>query len=292
MPLKVVLFYNQFAEGFTETYYVNTTQSPYQWIGNTTNKQLYFFVGFRHASVSLYAIRATTVGGPRQSFTYVYGGASAMVGSNPNGTQFIGPTADVSSTDAFCDLYDAFGKKRPLYVRGLNDYDVVRNTAGQSVPSSGLTNALQNMLYAMQSLGFCIQWQTRPPTNGLVWNQAFTLTGIGTGTTIALTGPVPGLVIGSSQIVFQGIQTDYMPGFPRITTPTYASAAAPWSITIPYLARFPVANVFIPNKLKFCLVADQYTAITGLTFNVFGERKTGRAFGVPRGRSRAKVRAQ
>ena len=80
MALKVVLFYNQYAEGFTETYYVNTTTSPYAYINSLTNKQLYFFVGFRHSSVSLFAIRATTIGGSRTSYTYVYGGSTQLTG--------------------------------------------------------------------------------------------------------------------------------------------------------------------------------------------------------------------
>ena len=200
--------------------------------------------------------------------------------------------ADVSSTDAFCALYDSNGKRRPLYVRGLNDIDVLRNSTGLSNPSPGLIKALNNMLGQIYSLGWCIQWEQRPPTGGLIWNSVLTVTADGNFSILGMQAVIAGLIPGSTQIVFQGIPTDDLPGFPRIATVVGGVNGPPQTIIIPYRLRTAGAGPYLPTKLKCCVVVNQYTPITNLQFESFGERKTGRAFGVPRGRSRVKIKAQ
>jgi hypothetical protein len=296
MPLKIVMFYNQVAEGWTETYYVNTLQDPYSYIFSITNPQLQPLVTFRHSSVYIYAIRATTIGGIRQSYTYFYPGSAQLTGQ-PVGIAFGIPApvgqlawAGPSSEDLHCTLIDINNHKRPLYLRGLNQVDVIRNPNGQSAPSPYLAGGIKAMNTALMKLGWCIQYENRPPNNGLVWNQVMTVAPTAAGSPfsqLTLANAPVGIVPGQTQIVFQGIPTDYLPGFPRITIPVAAGGMA---ITVPWLFRAN-STPYQPQKMKYTVVNNGYGQIIGTIPGEFSERKTGRAFGVPRGRSRAKVKA-
>lgn len=297
MALKIVVFYNEGAEGFTETYYANTTTNPYAYINSLTNKQLYPLVSYRDQNTLLYAIRASTIGPTRQSYTYVYAGNSAMNGLGPVNQNQPGPTSslpDVTSTDAFCALYDIAGKRRPLYVRGLNDSDTILLQNGQSTPSPYLNKGLMGHGSALVSLGWCIQWENRPPA-GLAWYYpVICAPGTVAGTAVlTFNEQIAGVVPQQSALLFQGVNRNTFPGFPRQPIVySVTNVGGLWQYYIAWSVRQTTPPPSIPAKMRCCLVSYQYTPINELLFEKFGERKTGRAFGVPRGRSRAVVKAQ
>lgn len=294
MPLKIVLFYNQGSEGFTETYYSPSTAQPFDYLNGIALPRLYPLVAFRHSSVSLYAIRATLLGANRVSSTYFLPVSDKLSGTfrnNPDGVDPPLQGADVSSTDAYCQITGELGASRPLYVRGLNDPDVIRNGILASTPSPNLVKGLASMQSALIALSWAIQKESRPPTAPLIWALVGTVAPLGTNTSrLTLNVAIPNLVVGTSQVVFQGIPKDDIPGFPRIVVPFAATVVAPFTLDVAYTFRGKV-DPYIPAKMKVCLVINTYDPITVLRFARFGERKTGRAFGVPRGRSRAAVRA-
>jgi hypothetical protein len=294
MALKIVLFYNQFDQGWSETYYVNVNTPPSAYLDSISQRQWSRFVSLRHVSCSLYAARATVLFGARQSDTTVFSGARQLYGSQGTSTSSPGTTADLSSTSANIRLVtDPQTPSRVVAIRGLLDADVVRDAFGGSTPSATLNDGISRMVGQIIQLGWQVRTESRPPASPFLWIYPNSLVSANTQSSNLQLNAAAALNLTTyPMVVFQGIPHDDLPGFPRTATVQFQSAGAPFIVTIPYRFRASTTPYIFGARFRFCSLGYEFTNISGWEFLSFQERKTGRGFGVPRGRSKGLVRAQ
>jgi len=299
MAVKVTLFYNQVGSGWTETWY-HGSSDPKSLISNTlTAFVLKSCIDFRHALTYLIAARATKIGGGKESFTRSYGtkykGLSAGVGE---------PGPDVVSTDAVLKVDGIQTGVKRMFIRGLNDFDAQRNIDGTDKPSGALTAGLTNYLNAMAGSGFALRILRQPPNVGLAWVPVIsvaTVAGIPTQTDVKTTVDVAAPIAVGDYVRFSRVPGDALPGFPGKAVVLEMNPGGVSGVRISYNMRGS-PTVFPPSMQLTALVYD-YPVIsrvdTGffsilsspLTIERFSEHKTGRPFGLLRGRARSKVRA-
>jgi hypothetical protein len=288
---KIVLFYNQLQEGWTETYYDNTNNSPLTVARAIYNAgSLINFVQYRHYTTELWGIRVTQIGGSRTNFSINTAGQLLTGDRIPVGNA--DETPDVTSTSWVLKLGTSpQTQTRHIWLRGLNDVDTLRDDDGEPNPSTYLQNGWARQLLAIQTFGWNLQYEIRPPNGGLVWNYVTSVASAGPNTSTVFLSAAPNLnLVANPQVVFQGIPRDDLPGFPRQPTVISQSNVAPFNIVITYRYRASVTP-YIPAKLKFCPAVYGYFPISNFYQVEFEERKTGRPFGTPRGRARGSIRA-
>lgn len=287
MPLKVVFFYNQYKQGFSETYYINSAIDPQAWLDTLPGSAIRGLTDMRGLSTVLWAVRASTVDAPRKS-------AIRLVRGDFGGLTFPAMTlaqqlSDVVSTTAVLRLFGALGKPRRVFLRGLRDIDTVIDTAGTDNPSATLIGYFKKYVNALKTLSLCIKYTVLPPDGGKFWfhvsevhpqviNSAYAACVIG--------GIVawPGNMNTGDYVVFQGAPSTYLPKWPRIAQIVARTAGAPWELTIAY--RVPSQSNLIPAKMRLTQFTPAYDAITTGEFERFSEHKTGKPFGMLRGRSK------
>ena len=295
MPLKIVTFYNEAQRGFTETWYYPGSSDPQLFLNQDilTN---YFkaTMAIRNPLVDLYAVRASVIGAPRQSYTRILTGR--YPGTAKPGQE--GP--DVTSTDGVWKIVGTNFATRWIFFRGLNDSDILRNaTTGVDQPSPQLVNAV-NFYFSVigATLGWGVYQAQRAPAFPVTFTRVisvadalppsnFSLLTLPAAPNLDLTSPV--------QVVFKGVPKNNLPGFPRLATVVAQSNVAPFSITIAYRYRANTVQVS-PAKMSYAVQKYQIQQLpVGAGVWVFereSERKTGRPFGVPRGRAPVFVKAQ
>lgn len=287
MALKIVVFYNQGAQGWTETYYSNTTVDPYTYLGTTLpDALLKRLVNFRHALTELVAVRVSDTITPRLSYTRSFIGAYTGGFQKPTTD-----TPDVTSTDAVVKLVTSVGASRKIFVRGISDKDVERKPNGIVNPSSYLLNGVREMVNALVSNQWCIRIQIRPPAAGYNWIPVDSVNTVGRFAVIKTPIDPQIVITNGGRVTFQGVPKDDLPGFPNQADVIGVSHVAPFSITIAYRVRNSEA-IYIPAKMRFVQLGYRYVPIFAGNFNSFSEHKTGRAFGVPRGRASVTIRRQ
>jgi hypothetical protein len=287
MACKVVFFYNQDAQGFSETYYHNST-NPFTLANGLGDGLFASAIAMRGAGTQLLGVRCTLQDQfVRTSFTRLLGNTYLVSGGPSTSTN-----PDVTSTAGLIKLIDNSGQSRKLYLRGLKDNDVLRDANGFIQTTARLNGQLKKFVSYLSANGLCIRTGVRPPNGTLIWNAVKQIEPVATGspnTKIDLFAG-SGYVAGTT-VIFQGIDRDVLPGFPRSAVVVDHVEAAPASITIPYTYR-AATDVVIPAKpVKFTAVKFNYTTIQDYELENWTEHKTGRAFGVPRGRLRSVVRA-
>jgi hypothetical protein len=290
VTLKVTIFYNQANQGWTETYYANGS-NPASYLAGLPDSFYRGMLAPRDQDVDLFAIRATFLGTPRLSYSFALSGLYG----NTVSQIVTPPTPDLTATDGLLKLVDGQGGSKLLYLRGLQDQDTIRSTiTGASQPTANLLTNLAAYMKAVYSAGFQIRTAIRPPTGGLTWFpvtsvESFTASNAQSAVNTSL--PTGFLANGPTNLVFQNVPTDQLPGFPK--TPLWLQqigVAPPYTVVIPYLYRANTPSVN-PRKMRFCLQSWTYTNIFSWTFERFTTHKTGRPFGTPRGRARSLVRS-
>jgi len=282
MAVKINLFYNQAAAGWSETYYASTND-PYTLVNSLTDRQLQAFVWFRSSLTQFYAVRASVVGSPRVSYSRLlpskfYGSNALSVGTD---------TPDVVSTDAVCKLTGVARQVRRVFIRGLPDDAIKRDAYGAFVPSSSLTKGLDSMLSQIAGLGWQIQYYQKPAGGGITKYGLLLIspsTDHGNWTTLKLNNAAQPFVEGDN-VVFQKVPTKYLPRFPRqavVKATGVSGSFATISIAYPMLT-----TSFAPANMQVFKRTLLYDPIAQLDFERFSEHKTGRPIGLLRGRSPA-----
>lgn len=299
MACKITLFYEQVGSGWSETWYHNNNDPKSLVQTVLTANLLKRAVDFRHPLTYLKAARATRIGTPKESYTRSYGVDYHGLGA---GLVEVGP--DVVSADAVLKV-DAqqMGKKR-MFIRGLNDEDIRRNAAGKDVPSGALTAGLINYLNVMSSQAMCIRVLSQPPAGGLVWfnvTSVAAVAGVPTQVDVKTSEDVLAPIAVGQSVRFSRVPNDTLPGFPPQAVVLAMNPGGVSGVRISYTLRGGVA-VF-PPSMRVIHLAYEFQPIGGvatgffslisnpLTIERFSAHKTGRPFGLLRGRARSKVRA-
>lgn len=299
MPLKVTLFYQQASQGWTETWYYGDAD-PKVFINTLlTSDMLNAAVNFRSSLTYLTAGRATGIGGSKISYTRAYGASyrgKSIVGVDIN--------PDVVQSDAVVAV-DALqvGRKR-MFIRGLNDADIKRQGDGTDVPAGNLVAGMTNYLNAFANASMKIRILQQPPDGGLAWLPVISVNpvaGVPTQTDIRTTGAAVAPLAAGGYVRISRVPTDTLPGFPTKAQIIQLNPGAVDGVRISYTLRGGAA-VF-PPTMQITAIAYSYQTIsrvatgllslggTPLIIERFSAHKTGRPFGLLRGRARSKVRA-
>lgn len=295
--IKIVTFYQQGANGWTETWYHNastiadfSTATP-QFIG-----WLQASIAMRASDVSIIGSRISNEAPPKLAQPFYYNGTYGP----PSQSASFAP--DVIATDAQYILFDSLYNKRFVTFRGLSDLIKQFTPAGVPIVPAQLSALVNAYMIAAGTAGFRLKIANKPGQAGVV-QYALALVGPSATnenwSTITL---APGSAFAPTvgeKIIFHGINRDYIPGFPLKSQVMSVGAAPPVTFDIPYRYRSQT-NTYAPTKAFVSALSYSYNNFAPQTsanvypwqFTRFSERKTGRPFGVTRGRSRAVVRAQ
>jgi len=299
MACKVTFFYEQVGSGWSETWYHNNNDPKSLVQTVLTANVLKRAVDFRHPLTFLKAARATRIGTPKESYTRSFGTDYHGLGA---GLVEVGP--DVVSADAVLKV-DAqqMGKKR-MFIRGLNDEDIRRSSVGKDVPSGSLQAGLTNYLNVMSQNAFCIRVLQQPPAGGLVWfpvTSVAAVAGIPTQVDVKTADEVAAPVAVGGSVRFSRVPGDSLPGFPPQAVVLALNPGGVNGVRISYNLRG--GDTVFPASMRLIHLAYEFQPIGGvatgffsaianpLTIERFSAHKTGRPFGLLRGRARSKVRA-
>lgn len=266
MPFyKLSFIFKLIDQGWTESYYV---QEPTATAAiNIDPLTMGKFIDFRAQQTVLQAVRAVEVGGVRRG---------VVLPVNRRG-QSSGATPDITGATAQIAYSSPDGHNRKLWVRGLADADVVRAADGSSQPSAFLNAGLLRMIDQVTYKPFRIQFLTAQPkySNLTLMPQ----TGNDAITTVnfppAQTTPIPG-----EYVRFFGYDRCILHNF---SAPFRVLAATAGQFSIPYKWRLKDAS-YAPANLQWAKVVYGYDPIATGGFVQFTTRKTGRPFGLSRGR--------
>jgi len=288
MALKVVLFYEQAARGWTETWYTPGTTLPVS-LPNACDRLAKAGIAMRAQGTTLTYVRYSVVG-TRQSFLFRMGSTYVAPTCSP---EFC--SEDVVTTCLMTKFYTSDGKKRFIWLRGLRDSNVTRNGNGDSVPAGALLAQLNSYTAAVKGGNFQIRFLEQPTEFPAIVKAPITLIGPNpldiTKTDIFIKGALPVTWIPNKTILrIIGVSQDQCPGMPRTALIFSTAPVGGVGVTIPYNLRNQ-STVKPPNGNLFEVVY-QYADVYDSEWQYFGEHKTGRPFGVPRGRASVRVRAQ
>jgi hypothetical protein len=287
MGLRVTLFYNQFAAGWSETWFKEDS-SPPALIPPLDYAACEKAIRFRARGTILKAIRYTadTANGQSNSFAL-----NLEPYKNYGETDTVSDPDIVAATCVF-KLSGAVGVRRRIFLRGMEDIEITRSpTTGADILDATTRDATDAFWAAAKTAGWKIRQQVSPK-NAVVQQYAVLRMAPSAGnpnyTEVFLTSSLPWQVAPIPGIRFTRIPFDNLPGFPRKTVPVSFSLVSN-SVTIPY--RMRQAGEYAPPVMKALVVAYTYPAFTTQQFERFSFHKTGRPFGSLRGRSRSLVRA-
>lgn len=291
MPVKIVIFYHQAAQGWTETWYSNSATinsinfgvSPWtDFLGNSWQ--------MRASDVAIFGARVSNIGSPKQSRIVYFGNKYTATPPNPSAS--VAP--DVTTTDAQFIIYDSNYNKRYIYFRGLADIIISFDAFGNPIVPAQLTNLVNNYIRLAQELQLNLQIMNKPGTAGIVsysiLNAAPSLFNPNWTTIAVSSATTPAFTVGQ-YLQFHGIDRDQVPGFPSKAIIQRIGAGPALNYDIPYRYRASTVT-YNPVKASVQALTYSYPSIGSVGFARFSERKTGRPFGATRGRSRAVVRAQ
>jgi len=285
--IKLVFFYNQYDAGWSETYYV-AGSDPKLFAGTLTKQFLQNSVAFRSASTVLKAVRCTRIEPPRFAFLL-------RPYPSPQGQRAFasGEGPDVTSTDAVIQLNGQIGASRRVFMRGLYDADVQRDSFGVDFMGPILSKGINLFVAGLMAYGTTIRYLTRPPGGGLVWQSLFNIAASDFNpfwTSFILDPAIPAHAVGDT-LSFTNIPSTRLPGFPRTAKIIRISVdAGILKYSINYALPGGVAPA--PRGLRCTTLLPAFDPIIDWQFGRFSEHKTGRPFGSLRGRAKSRsVRA-
>lgn len=292
MPCKVVFFFNQFQRGWTETWYHNSTD-PMALLDQTTLIiALNNAVTWRHQSTYLVAARATRLDTDKLTISRSYGTkyhgkASRTSAKNP----------DVTSTDAVIKVDGIMGNSKRMFIRGLIDDDVVRNPDGSDEPGGTLINGMSDYINSMAVLSYGLRVLVKPGQLTVKKYDVLRIVPVAGGVPqadIVTTEALGAEIIVGKYVRFSRVNTDKLPGFPLQAKVLELNPGGLNGVRISYdvyqeSPQFPV-NMGMMLQLFTVDIAKKVPE-KEVQFERFSERKTGRPFGLQRGRARVKVKA-
>lgn len=287
--LKVVFSFNQHQAGWTETHYFDASD-PYVFANTFPDTTILQMLSFRAVGTELFSIRASVADGPKKSYLRL------LRVPAPTPTVFNDYNKpDVVQTSLVMRITAANGHARQFTLRGLLDGDVVRDPrTGGSSPSPVLSVAVDRLLSQLINLGARIRSTGRLPS------ELVTQTRVSLVAPNALTATVSELsvdddVIGVNPlpqyVSILGIPRDDLPGFPALVQVVGKLAGPPIRYQIPYRYRASTPSVG-PPKMRLMLYKTIFSPYVNWIPLRFSERKTGRPFGLSRGRAPAFVKRQ
>lgn len=286
MATQMTLFFNQLDKGFSETWY-HPNDSPQQ-LANETDVSLYnLAIKFRHITTYFRAVRfskvAPTAGGKesvlRSIFPRIFGTRGTITGGPDEGP-------DLTAASAVYQVEASNAKTKRVWFRGLADEDVQRSPFGIDRPSAELNKMILAYTGRLRSLGFGIRRTVLPPEGGAVWRKVAVVNLILGGSVperawFFLTNALPEFAVGDF-VVFNGIPSA-LPYFPRqaeILGKTTVDGTVNYMIAYRLPGGFSVA----PKNLRVTALVRAVSAMTDAGFKKLSDRKTGRPFGLSRGR--------
>jgi len=288
MPSKVVLFFNQDQQGWTETYYTNAVLT-YQ--SFNTPPWVNFFqksMAMRGPGCYLYGARWTDEAATRVNYSQVFDFAYVSVASS-------GP--EVTAVDACLKLLTVNEYSRHLFLRGLYQPWVIRSPVnGAPSPAPALLLAITNYIIAMNQLGLCVKIVENPAVfPGLPNAQVLQVVpnpANGEQSILTLSQALGIATPPAAKVHFGRIPRNDLPGFPAACVLANQIAGPPPTIIVPWRYRASTPT-YTPQAMHVYASVFNYVQIAAPsaispTWQLvsFQERKTGRAFGVPRGRAR------
>lgn len=288
--VKFTVYYNLNQGGWTETFYTGNTSIQLDIDTSSFWKDLWTkSLALRANGVVIYGCRQTVVGAnPRRAFLSKFydkfGNHSFADGTEP----------DVTATDALYYMYDdTLAIKRPVYLRGLPDNQIVKDKNGIDFVSSKLDKAVNRYIDAWKATGLVTNWQNK---DNIAYPQV-RVTRIAPSAVNANNSTLtlsPALTItAGQQVQFAKIPLNDIPGFPRIATVLSVTAGPPNTIDIPFRLRISGADGFYaPAQMLTRRLFNQGAAVSSIKFWQFSEHKAGRPFGQPVGRKRVTIRAR
>lgn len=197
------------------------------------------------------------------------------------------------STTAVWRFSDNSFHSKLMYVRGLQDRDVVRDpTSGADTPTAALKAAMDQYTKDGIAAGLQLRYQKTPanfpgflnfPINNIDKqgvNVNLSVLGMGVAT--------PPDIIAGTIFGIKGVKKNDCPGIPKIAKAIDVQAGVPATITFTYKFRNQ-AMVFPQNAYAF-KVDYAYQNLAVQEFLAFSEHKTGRPFFQPRGKSSVALR--
>jgi len=282
MTVKLTFFYNQYKQGFSETYYSPTT-NPALLVNGLSVQLLTSMTQFRSLSTLLYAIRGTQIETPFRSFTRLVRGAyQGAVQTDPDAEP------DVVGTTAVLQLVSEEATKRRLFLRGLPDDYVKRDAFGNDLFIGTFRSEVTKMVAQLIGNGFAVRKQLKPPAGGLAYAPVLLLsTDVDNAlrTRVAYTATAGFTPVKGSKIAFKGIDQRDLPRFPRIATVLSVDAIP----VLPFLRidyAMPGGLALIPKSLVMSNLSYAYEAMSEFTFERFSAHKTGSPFGQLAGKKR------
>jgi hypothetical protein len=279
--LKIVFFYNQYSSGWSETYYAPGSD-PKSFADSLTPTFLSNSVKFRNATTVLKAVRITRIEAPR--FSYLVrpypSPQGTIISSGENGP-------DVASVDAVILLQGSTSATRRIFVRGLSDFDTRRDAFGNDLLGTNISKGVDLFVKGMKAYNFAIRYVTRPPNGALVWQKVGTLFKSIINplwVDFVLAPNVPTHEIGSYLSV-TGIPSALLPRFPR-NAQIAAKSIVGGETTYSVAYALPGGVNVSAKNLRVTTLLPAYEPIADWQFERFSEHKTGRPFGLLRGRSR------
>ncbi len=288
MSLKVVLFYNQFQRGFTETWYMPGTNPPAT-LPNGMDAMFKAAIQFRAGGTVLSGCRFSQTDA-RQATTYRFQKTYVSTQAPQSDT---GEAEDVVSTTAVWRLSDNTFHSKLMYIRGLQDRDVVRDPiSGADVPTAALLAALNNYKEKAIAAGMQLRYQKNPSNTPGFNNWQVTQVdkqGANVNLSVLTVALDPLGDITNGMIVgVRGIRKNDCPGLPKTFKCIIIDHAIPVTITFTYKFRNQ-APVMPANAFVF-KVDYSYQNLAVAEFLDFSEHKTGRPFFQPRGRASVGLR--
>jgi len=285
MPCKLTLFFNQANHGFSETFY-SLSNDPVEFTTTAYNDLWTAAAAFRAPPTRLFAMRASLIGGNRQTAIKYLGALFGPVDpgdSTPETVQVTWQTA----------LFGPATQRRFLEVRGIYDDSVKRDQAGNDMPTAYMVTSMTAYVRSMVSHSLQIQTLVQPPVGGIAFTPVLSVAPIPlTPNTSEITlASAPTVPYVPGQVVrWRGVPYDSLPGFPKSATIISVGGAGPLpTYRINY--NFRNTQIQFPPKMTSCPLVYQYVPISSFfQFVRFSSRQTGRPFGSLRGTTRAKIR--
>jgi len=283
--IKLVFFYNQYASGWSETYYA-PGDDPKLFANSLTTTFMANSVKWRNATTVLKAIRLTRVTPGLARFSYLVRPYPSPQGVGVSSAEN-GP--DVASVDAVYQLGGQAGATRRVFFRGLSDLDTRRDAFGNDIPSVNVTKGVDLFVKGMIAYQFAIKYTQKPPNGGLIYRSPRTVyaaAGNPLFTAFQLEPAAPILPV-DTVLTWSGIDTAKLPGWPRNTRIIAIQTVGGVDSYVINYALPGGVTAWVPD-LKGTILQNAFEPIGDHQFERFSEHKTGRPFGLLRGRASAR----
>jgi hypothetical protein len=280
MYVRAQFFFNEFQQGWVETWYLNGPDLQTLTIQAVKVGQA--LVRLKADTVSLPFFRLVSVDAttPKQTIRFPVG----LTGDRPTAAaQKLAGAENEDVTQTCWNLTCGFtdGTHRVIQVRGLLDADVARDSAsGLASPSDPLNKALQ--LFLRDLKGFPVYQQRQDNTVPIAQVLKVQADAGNPGYTQLILDDDSFLTVGN-KVHFTGVPLAQLP-FLKGQWKIIAENPTLKGVSLPY--AWPYINPVTPSKMRIQEVKPIWTSLTSIAAGQFQSRKTGRPTKVTVGRAR------